>query len=159
MIELSTKSADDTRELASMLARHVAEGDVIILSGDLGAGKTTFTQGLGRALGITEAIQSPTFTLMRQYDSRPRLLHLDIYRLESVNEVLDLGLHELLDDGAFAVVEWGDVVAPTLATSYLEVRFEIGDGDDDRRLTLRVVGPGWAGRLPLLTDDVGRWRA
>lgn len=158
MIGLATKSAEDTRELGAALAGHVAAGDVIILSGDLGAGKTTLSQGFGRALGVTEPIQSPTFTLMRQYACNPRLLHLDIYRLETVNEVLDLGLHELLDDGACALVEWGDAVAPTLASSYLEVRFELGHGDDDRAISVRPVGPSWAARFPNVALDLDRWR-
>lgn len=157
MITLATKSADDSRDLGAAVAGHIRRGDVVILSGDLGAGKTTLTQGLARALGVDEPVTSPTFTLMRQYDSRPRLLHLDIYRLESVNEVLDLGLHELLDDDAFAVVEWGDVVAPTLATSYLELRFELGGGDDDRVITARSVGAAWASRFAELARDLGRW--
>jgi tRNA threonylcarbamoyladenosine biosynthesis protein TsaE len=155
---LRTKSADDTRDLGAALARHLAPGDVVVLSGDLGAGKTTMTQGLARALGVDEPVQSPTFTLMRQYECLPRLLHLDIYRLDRVNEVLDLGLHELLDEGAVAVVEWGDAVAPTLASSYLEVRFELGAGDDERAIDVQPVGASWVPRFPGVALDLERWR-
>ena len=157
MITTCTKSADDTRELASSLAALARAGDVFILSGDLGAGKTTFAQGFGRALGITEPITSPTFTLMRDYPGSLRLLHLDVYRLDRVNEVLDLGLHELLEEGAVALVEWGDVVAPAISTTYLDLQLELGDGDDERRIAVRPVGDSWQPRAAALQRSLDRW--
>ncbi|HUP69419.1 MAG TPA: tRNA (adenosine(37)-N6)-threonylcarbamoyltransferase complex ATPase subunit type 1 TsaE [Acidimicrobiales bacterium] len=152
-----TKSADDTRELAAAVAALARPQDVILLSGDLGAGKTTFAQGFGRGLGVTEPIVSPTFTLVRTYRGRLPLVHCDVYRLERLEELADLDLPELLDDGGVALVEWGDAVAPGLAPDFLEVRMELDDDDDHRRLDLRVVGPSWTTRLRPLSAALTRW--
>ncbi|MDP9402451.1 MAG: tRNA (adenosine(37)-N6)-threonylcarbamoyltransferase complex ATPase subunit type 1 TsaE [Actinomycetota bacterium] len=154
-----TKSAEDTRELAAAVAALARPQDVILLSGGLGAGKTTFAQGFGRGLGVTEPIVSPTFTLVRTYRGRLPLVHCDVYRLDRLEEVADLDLPELLDDGAVALVEWGDAIAPSLAADFLVVRLELGDGDDDRRLDLQVVGPSWAARLAPLGAALARWTA
>ena len=114
-----------------------------MLGGDLGAGKTAFVQGLARAMGITEPVTSPTFTLVRTYDGPLRLVHADVYRLDHLQEVIDLGLPELLDDAAVAVIEWGEMAAPVLPRDYLEIRMDFGEGDDDRVLTLTPVGARW----------------
>jgi len=152
-----TNSAEDTRELAAAVAALARPKDLILLSGDLGAGKTTFAQGFGRGLGVTEPIVSPTFTLVRTYPGRLPLIHCDVYRLDRLDEVADLDLPELLDDGGVALVEWGDAIAPGLAADFLEVHMEQGDGDDDRRLDLAVVGPSWSARLGPLRAALSRW--
>lgn len=157
MIHLATKSADDTRELAAQVAALARPGDLVLLAGDMGAGKTTFTQGFGKALGVTEQVTSPTFTLVRTYPARIPLLHVDAYRLDSLQEVIDLGMHELLDDGAVALIEWGDIIAPVFPTDFLEIRLEFGDADDDRRLRMRAVGQPWAARMTGLGAALDRW--
>ncbi len=159
MIGAATKSADDTRDLAAQISSLVRPGDVVLLSGELGAGKTTFAQGFGRGLGVTEPVVSPTFVLMRSYPGRLPLVHCDVYRLDHLQEVIDLGLPELLDDGAVALVEWGDVVASALPADFLEVRMEFGDGEDDRTLRFRAVGPRWSARLGPMRAAVSRWSA
>jgi tRNA threonylcarbamoyladenosine biosynthesis protein TsaE len=124
-----TTSATETQQLAAALAALVQPGDLVVLAGDLGAGKTTFTQGFGRALGVTEPITSPTFTLAQQYEGRLRVHHLDVYRLEQLAEVAELGLSELLDDGGVVLIEWGDAILGVLPGDYLEVRLTYGDRD------------------------------
>lgn len=156
MTVTATKSADDTREMAGQLAGLCRAGDIILLAGDLGAGKTTFAQGIGRALGVQGHITSPTFTLLQRYDGRLPLLHADMYRLDSLHEIIDLGLPELFEEGV-ALIEWGDVAVPALPADFLEVRLEWGDGDDDRRVTMRIVGPTWAPRQRALRAAVERW--
>src|SRR4051812_38193885 len=154
----TTKSADDTREMAAAVASLVQPGDTVLLAGDLGAGKTTFTQGFGLALGAEGPITSPTFTLLRHYtDASPTLLHADVYRIEHLQEIIDLGLSELLDEGAVAVVEWGDVAAPVLAPDFLEIRIEFEAEDDGRRFGFRPVGHRWAARMGTLGRAVDRW--
>ena len=157
MIDAFTKSADDTRELGAALAPIVTGGDVVLLAGDLGAGKTTLTQGLARGLGVEDRVTSPTFVLMHLYEGTLPVAHVDAYRLDHLQEVIDLGLAEMLDDGALAIIEWGDVVAPVLPADFLEVRLEYGDDDDERQVRLRVAGPRWSARTAALRQAVERW--
>lgn len=160
MIRLRSVSPDDTRAIGAAVAALTRPRDLVLLAGDLGTGKTVFTQGFGAALGVLEPITSPTFTLVRTYPGRVPLVHADVYRLERVQEVIDLGLPELLDEGggAVAVVEWGDVAAATFAADYLSVRMEFDDdGDQARWLSLRGVGPGWAARAETLRSALAPW--
>ena len=152
-----TTSVVATRDLAAAVAALARAGDVVLLVGDLGAGKTAFTQGFALALGVEEHVTSPTFTLARSYKGRVRLNHLDAYRLESAQEAEDLGLGELLEEGV-TVIEWGDTVAPAIPADYLELRFAYGDQDDDRNVAVRVVGPSWAARQRSLAGALEPWR-
>ena len=152
-----TDSAASTVALAAAIAELMQPSDLIVLSGDLGAGKTTFTQGVGQGLGIEERITSPTFTIIRSYTGRLRLYHLDVYRLEQLDEVTDLGLSELLDDGSVTLIEWGDRILPVLGQDHLEVRMRLGDGDDDRIIELTCTGPRWGARLRALQTAVAAW--
>lgn len=105
-----------THEIAARLADTLHGGETILLHGDLGAGKTTFTQGLARALGITETVSSPTFTFLRHYKGRLDLYHYDLYRAQEEDELYELGLHEPIDDPqSVCVIEWNcfnDLRAP-----------------------------------------------
>ena len=152
-----TSSVAETRALAAALAELARPGDLLLLVGDLGAGKTAFTQGFGAALGVTDPITSPTFTLARAYKGRLEMNHLDVYRIGQLEEVLDLGLQELLDGDAVTLIEWGDVIEPALASDKLEVRIELGDGDDDRRITLTPVGNRWVARTRALAAAIAPW--
>lgn len=150
MITVFSSSPDDTAKLANGLANLAEGGDVLVLVGDLGAGKTAFSKAYGKALGIDEPMTSPTFTLAREYEGRLTLHHLDVYRLEQMAEVLDLDLPDLLDSGGVVLIEWGDAILPMLPPDYLEVRFTFGDGDDDRSIELRPIGERWLGRSEAL---------
>lgn len=148
-------SPQDTGTIAQAIAAVLVAGDVLVLGGDLGAGKTTFTKALGAALGITEHITSPTFTLAQQYEGgRLVLHHLDVYRIDQIEEVIDLALPELYESGGVVVIEWGDTIAPALPAGYLLVRFAFGDGDDDRSLALHAIGPKWMARVPELKATI-----
>lgn len=153
-----TKSVEETRALGAALAELSRAGDLVLLAGDLGAGKTAFAQGFGRGLGVTEPITSPTFTLAREYDgARLRLHHLDVYRLDDMAEVFDIGLPELLDDEGVVLVEWGDAIAPAVPADYLEIRLSLGDADDDRLVELRPVGPSWSARSKAVATVAEAW--
>lgn len=157
-MKLSTASPSETQAVAAALASVVRAGDVILLSGDLGAGKTTFTQGFARALGVTEPVTSPTFTLLNEYRGRLRVLHADVYRLESLQEVIDLGIGELVEEDSVALVEWGEAAAPALP-GHLTIRLEHGEGDDDRTITLMPSGAAWSARVELLEATLADWVA
>lgn len=157
MITATTKSSEDTRDLGAALAAVVRASDLVLVSGELGAGKTTLAQGFGRGLGVHEPIVSPTFTLVRPYAGRLPFVHCDVYRLEDLDEAADLDLAEALDAGAVALVEWGEVIAPVLPPDFLDVRMEFGDGDDDRRIRLHPVGTSWSARMGALRAGLGRW--
>ena len=153
----TTASVDQTRDLAAALAVLARPGDVIVLAGDLGAGKTAFVQGFGRGLGVVERITSPTFTLVHVYEGRLPVHHLDVYRLEQMSEALDLGLAEMLDEGGVVLVEWGDAITRLLPHDHLEVRLTFGAGDDDRVLELESVGPAWAQRSAAMRAALDSW--
>lgn len=152
-----TDGVDATKEVAAEVAALVGPGDVLLLAGELGAGKTAFTQGFGGALGVDEQITSPTFTLARHYDGRLPLHHVDVYRLERLSEMQDIGIAELLDSDGVMVIEWGDAIAPAMPADYLEIRLTYGEGDDDRDLELRCVGGRWAARERTLREALSSW--
>ena len=154
----TTTAVDETQRLGAAIAELARPGDVVLLAGELGAGKTALTQGFGRGLGITEAITSPTFMLARQHAGGRLLLHhLDVYRLEQMQEVFDIGLPEVLDEGGVTVIEWGDAIAPALPADFLEVRLRFGDGDDDRIIEVEAIGPRWSARTRALSQALSPW--
>ena len=153
-----TDALDATQAVGEALAGLIEPGDLVLLSGEMGAGKTAFTQGLGAALGVTDRITSPTFTIAQEYEGNHLTLHhLDVYRLERLDEISDAGLAEILDDGSVVVIEWGDAILPVLPPDFLEIRFVFGEGDDDRVLHVRPVGPGWSARWHLVLDVLAPW--
>ena len=156
-----TVSVGETRDLAAQLAALAQSGDLVLLAGDLGAGKTAFVQGFAAGLGVTEPVTSPTFTLAQQYAGRLTVHHLDVYRLDQLGEVAELGLSELLDDDGVVLIEWGDAIVPVLPSDYLEVRLGFVPGadasDDERRIELRSVGPTWGRRQVSLLHAVAPW--
>jgi tRNA threonylcarbamoyladenosine biosynthesis protein TsaE len=166
MLELRVRSLAETHAVAAILARLARAGDLIVLSGEMGAGKTAFAKGFGAALGVTDPITSPTFTLVHRYDlpagdhRAEALYHADLYRLERTTEVADLALEELADGGGIVLVEWGDVVE-SLFGDHLDVHLDLdlddGDGGDDDLDTSRIVeiaavGPAWATRWSRIVE-------
>jgi tRNA threonylcarbamoyladenosine biosynthesis protein TsaE len=149
-LAITTTSPEETRILGAALAPALIPGDVISLSGDLGAGKTVFVQGVARALSVEGRVTSPTFTIVHEYRGRHRILHIDVYRLNSFQEVLDLGFEELLDPEAIMLVEWGEAVAPLLPQRHLEVdirRSVDPDAVTHRDMVFRPRGEQWIGKL------------
>jgi tRNA threonylcarbamoyladenosine biosynthesis protein TsaE len=162
---------EDMKALGAALGGLLRSGDTVLLGGELGAGKTTFVQGLAAALGVQETVTSPTFVLVHSYRTAAGwdLLHADVWRLEQLQEVIDLAIPEQVDDGGAAVVEWGEMAAPVLAPDCLHVSIGFaadlplsddhaadrgGDqpcpGDQAggaRRVAFRALGPNWEQRM------------
>lgn len=157
MFKARTNSADETQQLAACIADLSNARDLILLVGDLGAGKTAFTQGFGRSLGVTDVITSPTFTLAKEYSGRLLLHHLDVYRIEELEEVRDLALPELLEGDSVTVIEWGDQIVPALPQDYLEIRLEYGSEEHQRDITISFVGTNWQGRMAQVIKILDRW--
>jgi tRNA threonylcarbamoyladenosine biosynthesis protein TsaE len=156
-IDLVTRAPDETRKVGAALAELLVPGDVVSLTGDLGAGKTALVQGAARALGIEGPVVSPTFVLVREYRGELPVYHLDVYRLDRIQEVLDLGFEDYLDPSGVLFIEWGDAIDALLPDDHL--RIEIRAGDDDVR-DLAFVGRGarWVGRWERLEGVLAPWR-
>lgn len=162
-VEIRTSSAEQTRALGRRLAGLLRAGDVVVLDGPLGAGKTTLAQGIGAGLGVRSPVTSPTFVISRVHPSLgdgPALVHVDAYRLHDGAELDDLDLDATLADSV-TVVEWGDGLADVLARDRLRVRLtrssgpdasrerppvsRLGEIEENRTITVQAVGPRWAG--------------
>ena len=148
---LSVTTVDDTARIARVIAAELRPRDVLLLTGDLGAGKTTFTKALCAALGITETVTSPTFNLVHEYvGGRLTVVHCDLYRLERTGELDDLALDDARRRGAVLVVEWGDLV-PDAFDDALVVGFEHAAGDA-RTVSVSWRGSNWEARFVRLSE-------
>ncbi len=134
-----TCSEAETELLGQRLAPHLAPGTVIAYEGDLGAGKTAFTRGLARGLGITERVTSPTYTIVNEYPGTVPLFHFDMYRLGSSEELFDIGWEDYLSRGGILAVEWSQRVADALEGA-LHIVIEKGDTENSRIITIEGGG-------------------
>ena len=137
MTEIITKDYNETIEFGNKLGSLLQEGDVLLLAGDLGAGKTTFTKGIGKALGISRVINSPTFTIVKEYHGDLDLYHLDLYRLDGLGN--DFDLEEYFNGDGVTVCEWPNNVSEIIPSQYLLIEIFRGEGDE-RRLVLTPYG-------------------
>ena len=157
--ELTTTSPEETRAVGAALAALLVPGDVVSLTGDLGAGKTCFVKGAAGALGVTEGVASPSFVLVREYKGVLPIYHMDVYRLDRIQEVLDLGFEDLLDPQGVIFIEWGGAIEGLLPDSHIEVELLTGGQETQRRVVLTARGPGWAERWERLLSSLESWRA
>lgn len=159
-LSLTTAGPVETRRLGERLARLLRPGDVILLQGELGAGKTCFAQGIGRGLRVRQPVKSSSFVLVNEYEGRLRVYHADLFRLDDPQEVADLALEETAADGLL-LVEWPERALSELPQEHLLVRFEM-TGTRSRRLTLEGRGSRYEALLAefrsLLADGKGRTR-
>ncbi|WP_374055460.1 tRNA (adenosine(37)-N6)-threonylcarbamoyltransferase complex ATPase subunit type 1 TsaE [Rossellomorea sp. FM04394] len=135
--ELITTSPEETGAFAEKLATYLQPGDVLTLEGDLGAGKTTFTKGLAKGLGISKTVNSPTFTIIKEYRGRLPLYHMDVYRLDDSFE--DLGFDEYFEGEGVTVVEWAHLIQDQLPKALLGLSI-FREGDSERRIVLKPNG-------------------
>ncbi|OIO32551.1 MAG: tRNA (adenosine(37)-N6)-threonylcarbamoyltransferase complex ATPase subunit type 1 TsaE [Candidatus Omnitrophica bacterium CG1_02_40_15] len=132
-----TNSAKETMLIGEKLARKLRPGDIIALSGDLGSGKTTFTKGIGKGLGVKDPkrINSPTFVLIKEYNGRIPLYHLDLYRLDDLKEIENLAIEEYIYGNGVTVIEWAEKIKSILPEKHISVRLKI-KGDNKRKVII-----------------------
>ncbi len=184
-LRLATATPAETRELAAVVARHLDVGDVVTLAGDLGAGKTCFVQGAAAELGVEQPVTSPTYVLVKLLAGRVPVVHVDVYRLERLRDVDDLG-EDVFAPDVVTFVEWGDTLGALLPADRLEITLrhaadvsaadgaaavagDDGSGVDaevvaredgalPRAVTIRALGEAWGPRAPALVDACEPWR-
>lgn len=152
-----TATAEATRSLGRSFAPLLRIGDTVVLTGDLGAGKTTLVQGVARGLGIDVPVTSPTFTLVKEYPGSLPITHADVFRLDRVQDVVDLALEE---STGVIFVEWGDVVEDLFGDDTLRVELTNSGGDadvDGRRIVFSAAGPTWGARWERLEQAIEPW--
>ncbi len=152
MFSVLCDTRETTRRVAEALACRLGARDLVVLSGEIGAGKTTFVQALAPAMGLTGDVTSPTFTLAHRYDGDVALNHLDLYRLERADELLDLDLPDMLAERTVTVIEWGERFLSALPPDYLRIHIlfvqpDAGESSEARELRFEAVGESWASRV------------
>ncbi|RJQ32143.1 MAG: tRNA (adenosine(37)-N6)-threonylcarbamoyltransferase complex ATPase subunit type 1 TsaE [Actinobacteria bacterium] len=145
-MKVLTKSSEETKELGQRLAPLLEPGDIIILIGNLGAGKTVFVSGLAKGLEVEGQVSSPSFVLIKEYPGRLNLYHIDAYRLEGP-ALAELGLEEYFYSDGVSVVEWGEKVSGLLPEAYLEIRFRCLDEPSSRQIEIWPTGERWESRV------------
>jgi len=156
VLQLCSRSADETKKIAARLARLLSSGDVICLEGELGTGKTCFAQGLGLGLGVRVPMISPTFTLVREYPAiwpPVQLYHIDLYRIQSLEEALALGIEEYLYGDGICVIEWAERIREIIPTERLWITLSYL-GETERGLHLEATGAHYEEVLRELTQQL-----
>ncbi len=151
-MEYLVNSLEDTKKIAKFLGNHLKEEDVILLDGDLGAGKTTFTQALAKALGIGEVVNSPTFSIVNEYEfNKGALYHFDLYRIDEEEELFDIGFEEYFTKNGIIVIEWADKFLQEIPEPYLKIYITKED-ENLRRFNFSAGGDRWESFLKELKE-------
>lgn len=164
MLRFVLDDVEGTKLLAQTIAVHLDKGDLVILSGELGAGKTVFARNLLGSLGVNQVVTSPTFVLVKSYQGRIPVDHMDIYRVDDPEELEILCVEDLLDEGHVVVIEWGEKALGLFGPDYVQLTFERLDsevsveeeiaGEAKRFVTLEIVGPRFNGRRKQMESDI-----
>jgi tRNA threonylcarbamoyladenosine biosynthesis protein TsaE len=156
MKEIRTHSAEQTVEIGKAIGSILGSGDLVCLTGDLGTGKTAFTNGIADAIGIKGYITSPTFTIVNEYTGRVPMYHFDVYRIADPEEMFEIGFEEYLDSGGIVVIEWAELIKDILPRDCIWVKIEkdIRNGADERIISVEFTGERYKGyeeRLSVIT--------
>ena len=133
-------SALETRQFGERLAAFLAPGDVVLLTGEMGAGKSVLARGIAQGLGVEGAMPSPTFTYLQPYEGRIKLYHFDLYRLDDADTLYAMGLHEFIGGDGVALIEWPERCPEALPERHLTIRLEYGPTEEDRAIALEPCG-------------------
>ncbi len=140
MLKYITESVEETSKIGEQLGRLLSMGSIICLSGDLGAGKTAFTKGIAKGLGVDDYVTSPTYTIINEYQGRLPLYHFDVYRLNDVEEMYELGYEEYFFGDGVVVLEWADIVRDIIPRDRLWITILNTGGDDSREIIMEPTG-------------------
>jgi len=142
MINIETHSFEETIEFGKKLGTVLKSGDIISLSGDLGTGKTAFTNGIAKSLGIESYITSPTFTIVNEYEGRLPLYHFDVYRISDPDEMFDIGFEEYINSEGITIIEWGEQIKDILPKDIIrvDIKKNINKGLDVREISIDFIG-------------------
>lgn len=153
LIKLLSESADETMEIGRAIGRCLSEGDVIGLTGVLGSGKSVIARGILRALGVQGEIPSPSFIIAARYEAEIPVNHIDLYRLEGVDEVVDLGLEDLLYSEEISVIEWAEKMAGIMPEARIDIRLDLGKQPDERLITISPSGDLMRSKLVAFAEE------
>ncbi len=154
-MEIISDSIQETLNIGKLIARGLNKGDIVCLFGSLGSGKTVLTKGISRALGVDKGqVTSPTFVLIRQYEGRIPIYHFDLYRLNTAEDVLDLGYEEYLFDEGISVIEWADKLGRLLPREFLKIELRV-IGERKRKLKISAIGRRYDKLLEGIRENIG----
>ncbi|MDO8751114.1 MAG: tRNA (adenosine(37)-N6)-threonylcarbamoyltransferase complex ATPase subunit type 1 TsaE [Dehalococcoidia bacterium] len=153
-MKLLTHSPEETQALGEALGKAAQPGDLFLLWGELGAGKTCLVQGIARGLGVRDTVRSPTFVIVTHHPGRLTLYHIDLYRLDNPLEVLDLGLDEYIEGGGVCVVEWADKAMPLFPLEHLVVELR-HVGEQERQIMLTAFGARYVELVAQVRQQMG----
>ncbi|HOE57844.1 MAG TPA: tRNA (adenosine(37)-N6)-threonylcarbamoyltransferase complex ATPase subunit type 1 TsaE [Bacillota bacterium] len=140
MLKLNTESVEETLQIGEQLGKLLDKGNIVCLSGDLGAGKTSFAQGIAKGLGVKDYVTSPTYTIINEYEGRLPLYHFDVYRLNDVEEMHELGYEEYFFSDGVVVLEWADMVRDIIPGERLWITILNTKGDNSREIIIEPTG-------------------
>jgi tRNA threonylcarbamoyladenosine biosynthesis protein TsaE len=143
MLKIITNSAEETTYIGEQLGRLLIKGSIVCLSGDLGAGKTAFTQGIAKGMGVEDYVTSPTYTIINEYQGRLPLYHFDVYRLNDVEEMYELGYEEYFFGDGAVVVEWADIVRDIIPAERLWITILRAKDENSREIILEPTGEAY----------------
>lgn len=139
MLKIKTNNAKETEQLGRLIGESLIGGEIIAMTGDLGAGKTTMTKSIAKGLNIDEHITSPTFTIVNEYDGRLKLFHFDVYRIGDIEEMYDIGYEEYFYSGGVCIIEWANLIEEILPKNTINI--EIYSLDENKR-EIMITGKG-----------------
>lgn len=136
MIKIISQSEQETRDIGKKIADKLKKGDVLCMAGDLGAGKTTLTKSIAKHLEIEDYVTSPTFTIINEYQGRLPIYHFDVYRIEDIEDMYEIGYEDYFYGEGICIVEWANLIEPLIPTNSIWIRIEHGEKENERIMTI-----------------------
>ncbi len=156
--EFLIRSSEETIAFGRLLGRYLFPGSLVLLYGDLGTGKTTLTKGIAEAIGINEPVTSPTFTIIQEYYGNIPLYHIDTYRLEELEELLEIGIEDYFSSSGITVIEWPEILLEVLPSEYISIYINKDNTNDQiRKITIKCSGKKYSEVVEELVDNAGTW--